>query len=35
MRARYERQLCLDDSQVARALGPAVISSVACTGSEP
>ena len=34
-RRRYERQLCLDDSQVARALGPAVISSVACTGSVP
>lgn len=32
---RYKTQLCLEDSAIARAMGPQVISSVAITGSDP
>jgi hypothetical protein len=34
-RERYERQLCIKLDQVGRLLGPAVIRSVAMTGSDP
>lgn len=32
---RYQRQLCLEASQLSRILGPSVIRSVAVTGSDP
>ncbi|HVA48544.1 MAG TPA: hypothetical protein VNH11_19420 [Pirellulales bacterium] len=35
MKQRYERQLCLPLSTLARLLGPTVIGSVALTGSDP
>jgi hypothetical protein len=34
-RARYERQLCLEVSDLARLLGPAAVASAAFTGSDP
>ncbi len=34
-RERYERQLCLELDAVARLMGPAVVRSVALTGSDP
>ncbi len=34
-RGRYERQLCLEPDELARALGPALVDSVAVTGSDP
>jgi hypothetical protein len=32
---RYQRQLCLEMDSFSRTVGPAVITSVACTGSDP
>jgi len=34
-RERYEKQLCLQTSAIARMLGPALVDSVAFTGSDP
>jgi len=34
-RDRYQKQLCLGLSEVSRMLGPAVVASMACTGSDP
>jgi hypothetical protein len=35
VRSRYERQLCLSASALSRLLGPALVKSVAVTGSDP
>ena len=35
VQARYERQLCLSTSALSRLLGPALVRSVAVTGSDP
>jgi len=35
VRERYRRQLCLPETQMARLLGPQVISAMAITGSDP
>ncbi len=34
-RGRYQRQLCLELNDLSRLLGPTVINSAACTGSDP